>query len=167
MTIEGLNSRNLLDERDRDSLERMEKLALKYKIISEKELAVQPLSDQEFELIRGFGAQLEHFWLEALRDEGIDHTSAIQDNPAALIADVATDPGGQVLEEGTGFVSDIYAVVPVDGKLRIAKGAVYSYYEFPWPAIDRLTDKKWKEMLESDKKPEQPPWTKAYTVLAW
>lgn len=167
MTIEGLNSRSLLDERDRDSLERMEELALKFKIIAEKELAVQTLSDQEFELIRGFGGQLEHFWLEALRDEGVDHTSAIQDNPAALIADVATDPGGQVLEEGTGFVSDIYAVVPVDGKLRIAKGSVFSYYEFPWPARDRLTDKKWKDMLESDKKPEQPPWTKAYTVPAW
>ena len=155
MTIEGLNSRGLLDERDRASLERME------------ELALQPISDQEFELIRGFGGQLEHFWLEALRDEGVDHRSAIEDNPAALIADVATDPGGQVLEEGTGFVNDIYAVVPVDGKLRIAKGAVFSYYEFSWPANDRLTDQKWKQMLENDKKPDPPSWTTTYTVPAW
>ena len=84
-----------------------------------------------------------------------------------MIADVATDPSGQVLEEGTGFVSDIYAVVPVDGKLRLAKGAVYSYYEFPWPASDRLTDQKWKEMLESGKKIDQPAWVQTYSVPAW
>lgn len=168
MTIEGLNSRDLLNERDRASLERMEELALKLKNIAEKELAGQPLDDQEYDLIRSFGGQLEHFWLEALRDEGVDHPSALAENPAALIADVATNPNdGQVLEEGTGFISNIYAVVPLDGKLRIAKGAVYSYYEFPWPAQDRLTDQKWKEMLESGETPDPPSWAQIYTVPAW
>lgn len=168
MTIEGLNSKELLNERDRTSLERMEELALKLKEVAEKELTNQPLSDQDYELIRGFGGQLEHFWLEAMRDEGVDHPSAIFENPAALIADVATNPGGgQVLEEGTGFVSHIYAVIPVEGKLRIAKGAVYSYYEFPWPAEDRLTDQKWKEMLENSKTPAPPSWTQVFTVPAW
>ncbi|MHB8125428.1 MAG: DUF3160 domain-containing protein [Desulfitobacteriaceae bacterium] len=168
MTIEGLNSRGLLIKNDQTSLERMEELALKLKTIADKELTNQPLDDQEYELIRGFGAQLEHFWLEALRDEGVDHRSAIGENPAALIADVATDPNGQVLEEGTGFVSNIYAVVPVDGKLRITKGAVYSYYEFPWSASDRLTDQKWKEMLESGQKIDRPSWLQMYSVPpAW
>jgi hypothetical protein len=168
MTIEGLNSRELLNERDRTSLERMEELALKLKEIAEKELTGQPLSDQDYELIRGFGGQLEHFWLEAMRDEGVDHPSAIYENPAALVADVATNPsGGQVLEEGTGFVSHIYAVVPVEGKLRLTKGATYSYYEFPWPAEDRLTDQKWKEMLENSKTPASPSWTQVFRALAW
>lgn len=167
LTIEGLTSRGLLNENDQTSLERMEELALRLKTITDKELTNQLLDDQEYELIRGFGGQLEHFWLEALRDEGIDHRSAIEENSAALIAEVATDPNGQVLEEGTGFVSNIYAVVPVDGKLRLAKGAVYSYYEFPWSASDRLTDQKWKEMLESGKKIDQPSWVQAYSVPAW
>lgn len=167
MTMEGLKDRDLLAEADRSALERMEELALKLKDIAERELAGQLLNDQDYELIRGFGGQLEHFWLEALRDEGVDHPSAVYENPAALIADVATDPNGQVLEEATGFVSTIYAVVPVEGKLRIAKGAVYSYYEFPWPAQDRLTDKKWQEMLESGETPGQPSWLQVYTVPAW
>ena len=76
---------------------------------------------------------------------------------------MATDPNGSVLQAGTGFISYIYAVVPVDGKLRIAKGAAYSYYEFPWPSEDRLTDEKWKGMLEEEKSPPQPYWTQAYT----
>ncbi|AET69629.1 Protein of unknown function (DUF3160) [Desulfosporosinus orientis DSM 765] len=167
MTIEGLNNRGLLNEKDQTSLERLEELALKLKSIADKELSNQNLDDQDYELIRGFGGQLEHFWLEALSDEGVDHRSAIDENPAALIADVATDPNGEVLEEGTGFVSDIYVVVPVEGQLRISKGAVYSYYEFPWPARDRLTDQKWKEMLENGRKIDQPSWVQTYSVPAW
>lgn len=165
MTYEGLESRNLLSESTRDSLLLMEELSLKLKVIAEKELAQKPLTDEEYELIESFGGQLEHLWLEAMKDMGVDHPSAIyENNPAALIADVATDPNGQVLEVGTGFVNSIYAVVPVDGTLRIAKGAVYSHYEFPWPANDRLTDSKWKEMLENGTTPKPPLWTRVYTA---
>lgn len=164
MTIEGLQSRDLLNENTGASLAQMEELALKLKTISEKELAQKPLDDEEYDLIRSFGGQLEHFWLEALKDEGVEDSSAAFTNPAALITDVATDPNGLVLEEGTGYVSNIYAVVPVDGTLRIAKGAVYSYYEFPWPSEDRLTNEKWREMLENKKAPEPPFWTNVYTA---
>lgn len=164
MTIDGLQSRGLLKENTSASLEQLEQLALQLKTISEKELAQKPLTEDEYDLIRSFGGQLEHFWLEALKDQGVDSPSAVGENPAALIADVATDPNGQVLEEATGYVNNIYAVVPVAGSLRIAKGAVYSYYEFPWSSNDRLTDEKWKEMLENEKVPATPAWTKIYTA---
>jgi len=159
MTREGLLSRDLIGERDQASLDRMETLALKLKTISEKELSNTALTGEEYDLIRSYGGQLEHFWLEALRDEGIDHRSALHDRPAALVADVATDPNGRVLEEATGYVFEIFAVVPVDGTLRIAKGGVYSHYEFPWPLNDRLTDKKWHQMLDSGNAPPLPSWT--------
>lgn len=162
MTGDGLQARELLNERDQESLERMEQLILALKTISEKELANTPLTDEEYDLIRSYGGQLEHFWLEALRDEGIDHRSAIYDRPAALVADVATDPNGQVLEEATGNIFEIYAVVPVDGKLRITLGGVYSYYEFPWPLDDRLTDSKWHRMLNDGQVPPLPEWTDAF-----
>ncbi len=165
MTGEGLKARGLLNERDGASLERLEKLALDLKSISEKELTNTPLTDREYELIRSYGASLEHFWLEALRDEGVDHRSAVDDRPAALVADVATNPsGGLVLEEATGHILEIYAVVPVDGKLRIAVGGVYSYYEFPWPLNDRLTDKKWHKMLDEGQAPPLPEWTGAFVA---
>lgn len=165
MTIEGLESRKLIDESTTASLIQLEELALMLKTISEKELTETALTDEEYDIIRSFGGQLEHFWLEALKDEGVDSPSSVSENPAALVADVATDPNGQVLEEATGHVNDIYAIVPVDGKLRLAKGAVYSYYEFPWPSDDRLTDEKWRTMLmEGTDVPETPSWTKDYTV---
>lgn len=157
-TADGLAARNLLSGPDADSLARLEKLSLSLKTISEKELTASPLTDDEYNLIRGYGAQLEHFWLEALKDQGVVHRSQSDNQPAALVADVATDPNGSVLEEATGRVNRIYALVPVDGKLRIAVGGVYSYYEFPWPINDRLTDSRWREMLNNGQAPPSPEW---------
>lgn len=165
MTREGLMARHLISERDRVNLARLEQLALALKTIAEKELNSSPLTAEDYELIRSYGASLEHFWLEALRDEGVDHPSAQNDRPAALVADVATDiSSGRVLEEATGPVFPIYVAVPVDGKLRIAVGGVYSYYEFPWPLADRLTDKKWHQLNNEGQAPPQPAWTQAFTA---
>jgi hypothetical protein len=94
---------------------------------------------------------------------------------AAVIADVATDPDPEgdgipnpvVLEEAVGRVNEIHVVVPVaeaDGTtyLQVAKGGVFSYYEFPWPADDRLTDEKWREMLDEGQSPPPPEWIDSF-----
>jgi hypothetical protein len=164
MTREGLEKRQLISNRDKENLERMETLALALKEIAEKELGDTPRTEEEYDLIRSYGGQLEHFWLEALRDENSDLPPKAWENPAALIADVATAPPDLVLEEGTGYISEIYVVVPLEGSLRIARGGVYTYYEFPWPASDRLTDQKWRQMLQDQQAPEAPAWTKVFTA---
>jgi len=169
MTNEGLEMRGLLTASMKDNLGKMEQLAVSLKTISEKELNNEKLTDNEYELIRSFGGQLEHFWLEVNKDElafkqSTSQRDYLNENPAAIVADVATDPNGQVLEEGTGKISEIYVVVPIDGKLRIAKGGVYSYYEFTWPMSDRLTDKKWRELLNSSQAPALPSWTDAFVA---
>ena len=164
MTREGLQARGLIAERDAQSLQLMEILALNLKTISEKELQNQALTDEEYELIRSFGGQLEHFWMETLRDQEGGRSALLNNNPAMLVADVATAPPDLVLEEGNGYIHSIYAVVPVDGKLRIVKGGVYSHYEFTWPASDRLTDEKWRGMLENKQAPPAPEWTRAFAA---
>lgn len=166
MTNSGLEVRGLLTDGMRDNLAKMETLALSLKTISEKELNNEKLSDEEYELIRSYGGQLEHFWLEINKEDLERQATSVENfldqNPAAIVADVATDPNGTVLEEGTGKIFDIYVVVPIDGKLKLAKGGVYSYYEFEWPMSDRLTDAKWREMLNTGKAPAQPTWTDAF-----
>lgn len=169
MTNEGLSVRGLITESMKENLGRMEELVMSLKTISEKELNNEKLTDEEYELIRSYGGQLEHFWLEVNKDEPqfkemMSQRNYLSENPAAIVADVATDPNGKVLEEGTGKISEIYVVVPVDGTLRIAKGGVYSYYEFEWPMSDRLTDKKWRELLNSGQAPQLPEWTRAFTA---
>ncbi|MFA7171690.1 MAG: DUF3160 domain-containing protein, partial [Candidatus Paceibacterota bacterium] len=162
MTKAGLEGRGLLDEGNTESLDKLEEIALALKTISEKELNGTALTDEENDFIKAYGGNLEHIWADIFYPDGGPRVLDDKTN-APVIADVATDPGTMTaLEEGTGYVSEIYAVVPIDGKLRIAKGAVYSHYEFAQPIADRLTDEKWKEMLKSGTAPAMPTWTQAF-----
>jgi hypothetical protein len=164
MTKEGLQARELLSEENENLLDRLETLALALKTISEKELNDILLTDEEYDLIRTYGGSLEHIWLEALRDRGIVSRNQLSEEPAPIVADVATDPNGVCLEEATGDIFEIYAVVPVEGILRIAKGGIYSHYEFAWPIADRLTDEAWREMLRKKGEgfPDLAEWTKSF-----
>ena len=46
----------------------------------------------------------------------------------------------------------------------LTQGGVYSYYEFPWPASERLTDEKWRSLLTANQVPPRPVWTQMFTV---
>ncbi len=168
MTKRGLEARKLIGSQESADLDLMNTLLLKLKIIAEKELSGEKISDDEYELIRSFGGQLEHLWSEINKEEleaaQMSRQNFLDQNPAALVADVATNPNGQVLEEGTGSIANIYAIVPVDGKLKVVSGGVFSYYEFPWPLNDRLTDTKWRDMLDSGQAPAPPEWTGAFVA---
>jgi len=146
-TADGLASYGLLDAEDADNLARLASLADQLRVIAEKELRNELPTDEEFELIRSYGGQLEHFWEEVYKDESTSERFTSRDFPAAIVTDVATDPNGTCLELGTGQTGAIYVVVPVDGSIRIAVGTVYSFYQFPHPTSDRLTDTKWRLMM--------------------
>jgi len=169
-TRDGLKSFGLLSSEDEENLNRLEQMASQFLVMSEKELKNQLLSDEEYELIRNYGGNLEHFWLEAFKDEGENINSG--DFPAAIVTDIATDPNGACLEVGTGNPSRIYVVVPMDGELHICVGAVYSFYQFEQPISERLTDSEWRQMMgisltdngtyNFDSAIEQPKWTNSY-----
>lgn len=173
MTCEGLASYGLISDSDVDNLTSLSQLAEKLKIISEKELREELLTDEEYDTIRFFGGELEHFWKAAYIDEG--ENISVKNYPAAIIADIATDPNGTCLEIGTGNPSVIDVLVYFDGGYHICEGAVYSFYQFEQPLSDRLTDIEWREMLgiavtESgmyEKDPDIKPcdWTMDYKVL--
>lgn len=164
MTQEGLSARGLIDEKDKEVFKIMEDLCLSLKTISEKELNGEKLTDKEYELIKGYGGSLEHLFMKAMEDDCQDKAAmqCLDDNPAAIVADVATDPNGSVLQVGIGKIQPIYVLVMVQDKLKIAKGGVFSYYEFTWPMSDRLTDSKWRNLLNSQDVPNYPEWTKDF-----
>jgi hypothetical protein len=178
MTREGLGDRGLLSERDEDSLLRLEELVLFLQTVSEKQLRGEPLTTADNDRLRFYGGELEHLTMAAADSDAEDPFAmpVMDEEPqAAVIADVATapDPGRTgipdpvVLEVGVGRINEIYVVVPVvaeDGtvSLQLAKGGVFSYYEFVWPAADRLTDEKWREMLDSGEAPPLPAWTASF-----
>jgi hypothetical protein len=174
MTITGLDERGMLADEDRQSLERLEKLSLDLQAIAEKELRNETLTEAEYELIRFIGGEFEHLTMAAAdsQDQEPGGRKYTEEEPqAAVVADVATDPGAipqpVVLEEGVGRINEIHVVVPIvqdDGQvaLQIAKGGVFSQYEFPWPASDRLTDEKWRQMLADGQAPPLPEWISSF-----
>ena len=146
-TSEGLASYGFLSAEDAQNLALLQELAERLRVIAEKELRNELPTDDEFELIRSYGGQLEHFWQEVYKGETTETYFTSRNFPAAIVTDVATDPNGTVLELGTGRSSDIYVIVSVGGSLRVASGTVYTFYQFEHPMNDRLTDSKWRQML--------------------
>lgn len=179
LTIDGLDERDILDDHNKEQLEKLEAIVTQLRDISIKELENTPLTDEEYEFIKTYGGSLEHFWLETLSEEDKDKDpqSVLNSNPAAIVADVATDPNCCVLEEATGNINTIYVVFPIDGELHVARGGVFSHYEFSWPMDDRLTDEKWRTILfpwtdpeydyteeDESKKPDIAEWQKEFTT---
>ncbi|WP_254591385.1 DUF3160 domain-containing protein [Methanocella conradii] len=161
MTIEGLRSRSLLLEAFSGRLTALKDLLVSLKSISEKELTSTALSDDDYSLIRGYGNILEN--LTTFPPEVSGAITSDVDKRMAIVADVHTDVNtGMVLEEAVGNPYHIFVAVPIEGNLTIVKGAAFSYYEFKQPMSDRLTDEKWQEMLDGQKAPETPEWTKSF-----
>ncbi len=169
MTRQGLGDRGLLTDQDDYGLQQLEVLATSLQRIAEKELRGEPLTEGDYRLIRFYGGELERLTAAAAAPIEGGHGDKMDEDPdAAVIADVATDVRRRlVLEIGTGRINEIYVVVPLveeDGstRLQVAKGGVFAYYEFPWPMDDRLTDEKWRQMLEAGEAPPLPEWTASF-----
>ena len=164
MTMDGLEQRGLLTEPARESLGVLKTLSDGLRDIAEKELANEPLTDTEYEFIRVYGGELEHIFETAKGDELTDtHWSYyLNEHPGAVIADVATDPNGSVLEEATGFAKEIYVAFPRDGQVALARGVVFSQYEFTVPLSERMTDEIWHERLRQGEEPPTADWKKMF-----
>ena len=172
-TCRGLEFYNMIDDNQKKCLNLLSDMAIIMLTISEKELQNIELSDEEYEFIRCYGGALEHFWLEVNRNSESEDGMYMDDLTCPIIADIATDPNGYVLEVGTGQSQTIYVLVEVAGRVKIVTGQVYSFYQFPYPMSNRLTDSEWKKMIggytdenyeyhEADDSIKQPEWTQSY-----
>jgi hypothetical protein len=162
MTLMGLSDRGLLTERIRTALENLIDLLTFLRITSEKELAGQALTEDDYFRIQFYGGELEALTVAAADCEDVLDCRDLEDQRAALIADVATG-SGTVLEEAIGDPARIFVVLP-DAPLRLAVGAVFSYYEFQVPASDRMTDEQWQAMIDAGTNPAQPDWMGAFAT---
>lgn len=176
-TRDGLKEFGMLDTSSEEDLNKLSEIAKKLLKISEKELQNMSLDDEDYEFIRSYGGYLEHFWREVNKD-AVDSISYSYQAPCPVVADIATDPNGSVLEVGSGNAEAVYVVFPIDGELHVGKGSVYSFYQFQVPISERMTDSEWRNALSggyldddynwvtSEDKPEHPEWAKSYRVFA-
>jgi hypothetical protein len=162
---QGLTTYALLDADSADKLDRMILLAKTLGIISQKELAESPLTEDEISLIQTYGGELESLEKFGTDEQGLTLSPAPDKSP--LVADVHTDyvaSPAQALEEATGYPLSLYAAFEVDGALQLFVGASYSYYEFTAPIDRRLTDEEWTALLDAGNTPPRPPWTDLWIV---
>jgi hypothetical protein len=161
---EGLVSRKLMPEELEGKFESFEETLTNLKQISEKELRNEKLTEDEYDSIRSIGGTIEYLTLSVMTGQP-DTWELVNesDRDMACIADVHTG-GNKVLEEGVGHANEILVIVPVEGKLVLTRGAVFSYYEFTYPSSDRLTDEKWQTMVNAGRVPAQPLWTSSFLL---
>jgi hypothetical protein len=165
----GLDQRELLAPEVGDLLDRLIAMYETFERLARGELAGAPISEDDNLWLETVAARFELIWLlagEDVRESGAQ-TGGFAQSPndmAALIADIMSNPTG-ALEVGTGFIDRIYVLVPNDeGVFQVARGGVYSYYEFWVPRGERLTDEEWRETLASGTQPDRPGWASAFLV---
>jgi len=171
-TKDGLAGHDALPEGLEPLMDGMADLLDELEAISLKELAAQELSEAQKDLVRGIGVTFEGLILQLARSVTVEVPS---DDPWAtdveitaegdgfkttVVADVHTDGNTkQVLEEGSGKLDWMLVVQrTVEGRLVASLGPVFTYYEFPHPMSDRLTDEAWRELLGGADAPARPAW---------
>ncbi len=157
MTREGLIKLDALSSEEKSRLDDLESILGRLIRISQDELEGKELSENDYEFIRNFGQALNSI-VVGVEAKGKETT---------LVADVHTDtnPPKEVLEEGVGYVDLALVAYKVpDGRIIIGAGPTLSYYEFKQPIGERLTDERWKEMLEQGQQPPRPEWIDSFFV---
>ena len=154
MAQAGLKDLNALTPSSEKRLSYLISLLEKLYHICKKQVENKPLSDEDNVFLGSLAEKLKNS-IGDIEDKGLKTT---------IVADVHTDINTKkCLEEASGYLD--YIVVAYKRPTQdivLAVGPVLSYYEFKHPMSDRLTDEKWREMLESGKIPERPGWIRSF-----
>ena len=163
-----LKSQDLLTEKISDATERMREEAKFLLRLSEKELAGEELSEEEYDQLKYIGATVENISLDLLREpkQVLSGWTDVQgvDRRVAIVADVYTanadnNPNKSILFEAVGDADEIYVIVEIGGYLYLTRGAVLSYREFIQPINQpRMTDEEWQKELENNPRKGVPEW---------
>ena len=160
MTYDGLQTRGLLGQNTMVNLNNLIDELQFLLDISLRHLTGETITEDDYWRIKYYGGWLEAMTVAAADPAGDGYAARLEDQKSALVADVATGIE-RVLEEGVGYPTYIYVVLP-DEPYRVGIGVVYTYYEFIVEPSERMTDETWQALLESGQAPAQPEWTQAF-----
>ncbi len=110
--------------------------------LARRELAGQPQTPADCELLRGMPGRLKRLSMN-------DNSSPIAETPISCVIDVAVSAESCV-EAAVGRPRVLYVVVETGGRRQVCRGSISTYYEFPRLATERLDDANWRE-LASDR----------------
>lgn len=158
-TQDGLDARGLSDEMLTYRFEWLADLVSFCRGVVIKELTNVEVTEDEYRRMQYYGASLEGLMLSLAGGDLISDA----DKDSAVVVDIH-NAFGDVLQEATGRIGAIFVVVPIEGELYLTRGGVFIQYEFVHPASDRLTDEKWREILDAGEAPPLAEWTDSFIV---
>lgn len=138
------------EPRYKDELRRIKILGKLLRDVAEKELNGEEVTDEEYKRLHYIGGKIEYILLGLLESDHIPE----RERSMALIADVYVY-NGENLNTAVGHADDMYTIVPIKGKYYIARGAVFSYYEFTGKLYN---DEEWRAKIKEQTAPERPEW---------
>ncbi len=175
--LNGLEEQDMLTDDVKNSLEQSRDMMAKLQEISEKELEGQQLSEEDYYYIKNIDSTFKRIIEDLASALTIDTGKPLigryethrelegeyDSFRTTTIADVHTEANTKkVLEVGTGRIDwVVVAHKSKDGRIGLAVGPIFSYYEFPWNMTDRLTDEKWRAMIRKNQ-PERPDWIREF-----
>jgi hypothetical protein len=109
--------------------------------IAVKELAGTPLTEEELYSINAC------LGLTECLNRSTPYNRPNSEMPKVPVVAAVSGSQGSVLEAAVGNVDRIYVLVPLEGRIEVAQGGVFSYYEFTQPRGQRLTDDEWRAKL--------------------
>lgn len=132
--------------------------------ISEKQLAGQKVTQEEYIELEYIGGAVEMFTLSII-DNQLSYLDSWEnvtgtDKSIAVVADIYTNnvdtEKAGILHVGVGKVNDIFVIVEIEGYLYLTRGGTFGYHEFVQDPNTRLNDEEWQKLLETDDKPSLP-----------
>jgi len=135
-----------------DELQRIKKLGENLRTIAYKEIEGQKITNEEYRQLHYIGGTIEYILLGLLETDHIPE----RERSMGLIADVYVY-NRKNLNVAVGHADDIYVIVPFNDEYHIARGAVFSYYEFKGKIYN---DEEWRAMIRRQELPERPEWIK-------
>ncbi|WP_162555684.1 DUF3160 domain-containing protein [Reichenbachiella versicolor] len=131
-------------------LTNIKEIGFDLKKATEMQLAGKRLSDELNQDLFRIGARIEYTLLGLLETDHLPE----REKSMALITDVYIYNGTN-LNVAVGHADDIYVVVPINGEYQIARGSVFSYYEFKGEIYN---DEEWRRTASVKETPERPEW---------
>ena len=131
--------------------------ANRFRAIADKQRRNEERTPEEYEAIHFVGRVAEHNML-VFKSLVREDLGTANPQPMPKVVDVASAPGN-ILHAAVGPALEWNLAYPMLGRRMLAKGAIYSYYEF---TQDRpLTDEQWRERMANT---ERPDWVAPHVI---
>lgn len=125
----------------------------KLEVIAHKQLRAVGFNQKEKYFLTDFGEKLAGVMLHG------ENTYKRPEDNSPSVTEVYHDPEKKLhLLAATGRPRELLVLYPYQGREVVCRGVIVPYYDLVLPGP--ITDRQWKKVLDSDERPDNPPWFK-------